>query len=67
MITTIRPGDQVTVEHTTGQSIGRPSTRTVSGRVYLDDEGTPRVEGVPLWQDADGYFPEGVVIISVNR
>jgi len=67
MATTVHPGDTVTVEHTTGQAIGQPTTRTVTGTVYADDEDTLRVDGVPLWQDEDGYFPAGVVVVSITR
>lgn len=61
---TIAAGDTVTVEETRGMAAASPVTRTVTGVVALDDEGTPRVDGVPVWRDEDGYLPFGVLLIS---
>lgn len=62
----ITEGATVTVEHTRGQATPNPTTRTVTGVVYLDDEGVPRVDGVPLWRDEEGYLPAGVVLVSIH-
>lgn len=67
----IQPGDTVTVEHTRGWATPNPTTETITGTVYRDDEGSLRVDGesrsVNLTRDADGYFPRGVVLIHVEH
>lgn len=60
------PGDFVTLESTVGYGCGAPVTRTVFGIATLDDEGTLRVGGVNVTKDADGYFPCGVLVLSIS-
>lgn len=62
----ITEGATVTVEQTRGMATGNPVTRTVTGVVYLDDEGVLRVDSVPLWRDEEGYLPDGVVLIRIH-
>lgn len=64
-------GDLVIVEQTVGQATSSPTTSVVEGIAYRDD-GTLRVpggwagNGVSIERDATGYFPHGVIVVSVK-
>lgn len=62
----VQVGQLVRLEHTRGWATSNPVTETVQGEAEYDDEGTLRVAGVNITQDADGYFPTGVLILSVS-
>lgn len=62
----IAEGQFVTLEQTLGWATPSPTTRTVAGTAVRDDEGTLRVDGVNVEQDAAGYFPRGVLVLSIR-
>lgn len=59
-------GRFVRIECTVGWATPTPVTRIVEGTAKLDDEGCIRVAGVNITRDSDGYFPTGIVILSIQ-
>ena len=62
----IQAGDWVRVEETVGWATDNPRTRVVEGYAEVDDEGTLRVDGVPVSREDDGKYPRGVLILSIG-
>lgn len=64
--TGITEGAYVTLEQTRGWATDSPITTRREGVATRDEDGTLRVDGVNVERDEAGYYPQGVLILSIT-